>query len=96
MDSGRSPRGLGHELIDELRRRREYGAYFDYAGYQSIRQVGSFTELWDYLQDHTAARPPEKHDPSSIADWLKANGFSSVPHPPGMWDAFDPEGNEMW
>ncbi len=75
---------LGSELIDELRRRREYGAYFDYAGYQYLRQVDSFPDLWDYLKDHTTAGPPEKHDPSSIADWLKAKGFSSVAPPPGL------------
>jgi hypothetical protein len=36
---------LDSRLIDELARRRELGAYFDYAGYRELRRVESISEL---------------------------------------------------
>lgn len=81
---------LGTELIDELRRRRLYGSFFDYPGYQSVRLAESFPDLWDYLQNYTSFTPPPKHDPASIVDWMMRTGFSSVPSPEDLLKPWDP------
>lgn len=63
---------LGAALIEELRRRRQMGMFFDYAGYRQLGTIDTPCELQGFLMTAASTAPPATVDPAILADWLEA------------------------
>src|SRR5262245_27905770 len=88
---------LGAKIIGEIGRRRQMGMYFDYAGYQALRQVQNELDLARFFSGRGLERSPATTDPKRVVDWLQVEACDSVPrgggqllaetflHGPGSW-----------
>ena len=83
---------LGLQVINELARRRELGAYFDYAGYRALRNIDNVADLSTFLRQQGYPSAPDSANPVAVVNWLETNSQPDEVQSILIWIAFDPFG----
>jgi len=63
---------LGTQIVAELARRQMTGRFFDYAGYQRLRQISTPSDLQQFLADSHYQGPPSFDNAGDAVDYLVA------------------------
>lgn len=74
---------VGMQLIDELGRRRQLGAYFDYAGYRALRKVNALPDLANFVRSRGITCPASPRNVEDVADAL--NEYDEMQAHPAVW-----------